>query len=73
MNIDRALTIVDVILLILIWIDGRMMCRSQIRIEHMYAKWFDERRAERVARQEAAKKARETKAAKAEQKEQPHG
>jgi hypothetical protein len=79
-NPDRFLAAVDLVFLILIWLDGRAVLRSSIRIEQwegktheLYIKWFEERRAERLARQESAKKAREAKAAKAESKEQSNG
>jgi hypothetical protein len=79
-NLDRLLSGVDLVFLILIWLDGRAVLRSSIRIEQwegkthqLYVQWFEERRAERLARQEAAKKAREAKAAKAESKEQSNG
>lgn len=72
---DRILAIVDVIFLILIWQDGRQMLRSALNTEkweekthRLYEEWFAERRAEREARKESARKAREAKAAKAEVK-----
>lgn len=62
--IDRTITIIELIILILIWLDGRKMLRSSINVEQQHERWFSERTAERLARQESARKAREAKAAK---------
>ena len=62
---DHVALIFELILLVLIWQDGRAMLRSSIKMENMYAAYFDERRQQRLARQESARKARESKAAKA--------
>lgn len=56
--------VVELVLLVLIWLDGRIMRDSAIRVEKMYERWFEQRNAEREARRESARKARETKAAK---------
>lgn len=63
--IDHILFGLELLLLILIWLDGRTMRDSALRSEKLYEEWFGERRAERTQRQAAAAKARETKAAKA--------
>ena len=62
---------VELVYLIFIYRDGQRMLRHESMIEKweekthgLYASWFDERRAERLARQESARKAREAKAAK---------
>lgn len=72
---DRILAVIDLIFLVLIWRDGRQMLRSALNTEKweerthkLYEEWFAERRAEREARKESARKARESKAAKAEVK-----
>ena len=62
---DHVMLIFELILLVLIWQDGRAMLRSSIKMENMYAAYFDELRQQRLARQESARKARESKAAKA--------
>ena len=61
---DHVVLILELILLVLIWRDGRAMLRSSIKMENMYAEWFNERRIERDARRESAKRARESKVAK---------
>jgi hypothetical protein len=65
---ELVIALVDLLVLILIWLDGREMKRSSLRIEQQHERWFAERKAERVARQESARKAREAKAAKSEVK-----
>ena len=64
--IDHVILILELVLLILIWQDGRGMLKSSLNMEGMYEQWFKERREEREARKESARKARETKATKAE-------
>lgn len=73
--LEKIVSIIDLIFLVLIWKDGRKMLRSAVNTEKweekthtLYAEWFAERRAEREARKESAKKAREAKASKAEVK-----
>jgi hypothetical protein len=63
--IDHIFLFIELILLVLIWLDGRSMLRSSLNTEGMYREYFDELRKQRLARQEAAKKAREAKAQKA--------
>jgi len=59
-----VMMLIELVLLVLIWLDGRAMLRSSLAMEKMYENWFNERRAEREARRESARKAREAKAAK---------
>lgn len=61
---DHIVLVIELIFLILIWLDGRTMRDSALRSEKLYESWFNERRSERAARQASAQKARETKAAK---------
>jgi hypothetical protein len=61
---DHVALALELVLLVLIWRDGRGMLRSSLNMESMYERWFNERREEREARRESARKARETKAAK---------
>lgn len=65
---DKVVATIDLIFLILIWRDGRIMKQSSLRVEQQHERWFAERTAEREARRESAKKAREAKAAKSEGK-----
>lgn len=65
---DRAIAIIDLVVLVLIWLDGRKMLQSSVSVEQQHERWFAERKAERAARQESARKAREAKAAKSEVK-----
>lgn len=65
---DTIIAIAELVLLIMIWLDGRDMKSSSLRIEQQHERWFAERKAERTSRQESAKKAREAKAAKIEGK-----
>lgn len=67
--IDRVITLVELAILVMIWLDGRTMRDSSLRVENQHERWFAERKAEREARRESAKKAREAKAAKAEIKD----
>lgn len=62
---DHIVLVIELILLILIWLDGRTMRDSALRSEKLYESWFNERRSERTARQASAQKARDTKAQKA--------
>lgn len=63
--IELVLSFNEFLLLILIWLDGRVMRDSAVRTEKLYEGWFNERRSERASRQASAAKARETKAQKA--------
>ena len=64
-SFEQGVAGIDLILLVMIWLDGRAMKKSAIATEKLYSEWFMERRAERASRQESARKAREAKAAKA--------
>ena len=59
---------IELIVLVLIYLDGRKMLQSSINVEQQHERWFAQRDAERKARQESARKAREAKAAKSEVK-----
>lgn len=66
--IDTIIAVAELGLLVAIWLDGRSMKSSSLRIEQQHERWFAERKTKRVARQESARKAREAKAAKIEVK-----
>ena len=65
MSFESFLMLIELVLLVLIWRDGKGMLRSSLNMEKQYAEWFAERRVEREARRESARKARESKATKA--------
>ena len=61
---DHIALVLELVLLVLIWRDGTIMRDSAVRSEKLYREWFAERRQEREARRESARKAREAKAQK---------
>lgn len=59
-----AKDIVDLLLLCLIWLDGRAIRSLEKATHDLYIKYFEERKAERAAKLAQLAKAREAKAAK---------